>query len=78
MADRIVDGATVMQQIGSPLDLHDRPANLFVAGFIGSPGINFMAISPTICVRDKMVPLPAGYSPTSGQKFPEPVIRDGR
>ena len=41
MADRIVvlrDG--VVEQIGAPLDLYDRPANLFVAGFIGSPSMN--------------------------------------
>jgi multiple sugar transport system ATP-binding protein len=29
-----------VQQVGSPLDLYDRPANLFVAGFIGSPAMN--------------------------------------
>ncbi|MGE6785796.1 ABC transporter ATP-binding protein [Ensifer adhaerens] len=42
LADRIVamNGGFV-QQVGSPLDLYDRPANLFVAGFIGSPGMNF-------------------------------------
>ncbi|BAV45657.1 ABC transporter [Mesorhizobium loti] len=43
MADRIVvmhDG--LIQQVGAPLDLYDRPANLFVAGFIGSPGMNFL------------------------------------
>ena len=33
----------VVQQVGSPLDLYDRPANLFVAGFIGSPAMNFLA-----------------------------------
>ena len=43
MADRIV----VMQlghveQMGAPLELYDRPANLFVAGFIGSPAMNFL------------------------------------
>jgi multiple sugar transport system ATP-binding protein len=43
MADRIV----VLQlghveQVGAPLDLYDRPANLFVAGFIGSPAMNFI------------------------------------
>ena len=43
MADKIV----VMQkghieQMGSPLDVYDRPANLFVAGFIGSPSMNFL------------------------------------
>ncbi len=39
MADRIVvmrDGH--IDQIGAPLELYDRPANTFVAGFIGSPG----------------------------------------
>nr|WP_042669625.1 sn-glycerol-3-phosphate ABC transporter ATP-binding protein UgpC [Methylobacterium sp. B34] len=43
MADRIVvmhDG--VVEQIGPPLELYDRPDNLFVAGFIGSPAMNFM------------------------------------
>jgi multiple sugar transport system ATP-binding protein len=32
----------VVQQIGAPQDLYDRPTNLFVAGFIGSPAMNFM------------------------------------
>jgi len=42
LADRIVAmHGGVVQQVGTPLDLYDRPANLFVAGFIGSPGMNF-------------------------------------
>jgi multiple sugar transport system ATP-binding protein len=43
MADKIVvmhDG--LVEQIGAPLDLYDRPANRFVAGFIGSPAMNFL------------------------------------
>ncbi len=41
LADRIVAmNGGVVQQVGSPLDLYDRPANLFVAGFIGSPAMN--------------------------------------
>ena len=43
MGDKIVvmrDGR--IEQPGSPLDLYDRPANQFVAGFIGSPSMNFM------------------------------------
>ena len=43
MADKIVvmrDG--VIEQMGSPLDLYDRPQNTFVAGFIGSPSMNFI------------------------------------
>ena len=42
MADRIVIlDAGVVQQQGAPLDLYDNPANRFVAGFIGSPSMNF-------------------------------------
>jgi multiple sugar transport system ATP-binding protein len=43
MADKIVvmhDG--IVEQMGAPLDLYDRPQNLFVAGFIGSPAMNFV------------------------------------
>ncbi|HET7805296.1 MAG TPA: sn-glycerol-3-phosphate ABC transporter ATP-binding protein UgpC [Pseudolabrys sp.] len=43
MADKIVvmhDGR--VEQIGAPLDLYDRPDNLFVAGFIGSPAMNML------------------------------------
>jgi multiple sugar transport system ATP-binding protein len=43
MADKIgVMHDGIVEQIGEPLDLYDRPANLFVAGFIGSPAMNFM------------------------------------
>ncbi len=43
MADRIVAmNGGVIQQVGTPLDLYDDPANLFVAGFIGSPAMNFL------------------------------------
>jgi multiple sugar transport system ATP-binding protein len=43
MADKIVvmhDG--IVEQIGTPLELYDRPDNQFVAGFIGSPAMNFL------------------------------------
>ncbi len=43
MGDRIVvmkDG--VSQQIGTPMEIYERPSNLFVAGFIGSPSMNFV------------------------------------
>ena len=44
MADRIVvlqDG--IVEQVGSPLDLYERPVSKFVAGFIGSPKMNFLS-----------------------------------
>ena len=43
MADKIVVlQAGVIEQVGSPLDLYNNPANQFVAGFIGSPKMNFV------------------------------------
>ena len=48
MADRIVvmrDG--IIEQVGSPLDLYNRPANQFVAGFLGSPRMNFLSATIT-------------------------------
>ncbi|MEA2217903.1 MAG: multiple sugar transport system ATP-binding protein [Solirubrobacteraceae bacterium] len=32
----------ILQQVGSPMELYNNPTNLFVAGFIGSPGMNFL------------------------------------
>jgi lactose/L-arabinose transport system ATP-binding protein len=43
LADKIVVlRAGVVEQVGAPLDLYDDPANMFVAGFIGSPKMNFI------------------------------------
>jgi len=43
MADRIVVmNHGVIEQVGTPLDLYRNPKNLFVAGFIGSPKMNFI------------------------------------
>ena len=43
LADRIVVlNKGVVEQVGSPMELYNRPANLFVAGFIGSPQMNFI------------------------------------
>jgi multiple sugar transport system ATP-binding protein len=44
MADKIVVlNAGQIEQYGSPLELYERPANIFVAGFIGSPKMNFIS-----------------------------------
>jgi multiple sugar transport system ATP-binding protein len=44
MADKIVVlRAGVIEQVGSPLELYRKPANQFVAGFIGSPKMNFLS-----------------------------------
>jgi multiple sugar transport system ATP-binding protein len=43
LGDRVaVMRAGLLQQVGSPMELYNNPANLFVAGFIGSPGMNFL------------------------------------
>ncbi|QOG08585.1 sn-glycerol-3-phosphate ABC transporter ATP-binding protein UgpC [Aureimonas sp. OT7] len=45
LADRIVVlRAGKVEQVGTPTELYDRPANLFVAGFIGSPRMNFLTV----------------------------------
>src|SRR4029078_11320201 len=49
----------VAQQIGTPHELYSRPANLFVAGFIGSPAMNFFPATMT----DVAVRLPFGDAP---------------
>jgi multiple sugar transport system ATP-binding protein len=44
LGDRVAVMRTgVLQQVGSPKELYERPVNLFVAGFIGSPAMNFLS-----------------------------------
>jgi len=75
MADKIVvmhDG--LVEQIGAPLELYDRPDNLFVAGFIGSPAMNFL--KGTIRHNGS-----AGFDGPGGARLPltaAPAGADGR
>jgi len=47
MGDRIaIMNAGVLQQVGTPFEVYSMPNNLFVANFIGSPGMNFIDCSP--------------------------------
>jgi multiple sugar transport system ATP-binding protein len=72
MADKIVvmNGGNV-EQTGAPLDLYDHPLNLFVAGFIGSPAMNFLkgTISGGAFQSDDgtTLPLPAGPDGSDGK-----------
>jgi multiple sugar transport system ATP-binding protein len=66
LGDRVaVMRAGVLQQVGTPMELYNNPVNLFVAGFIGSPAMNFM---PATVEGDRVklpmaeVPLPQGVS----------------
>ncbi|ODT82613.1 MAG: sugar ABC transporter ATP-binding protein [Pelagibacterium sp. SCN 64-44] len=74
MADRIVVmHGGLAEQVGRPLDLYDRPANLFVAGFIGSPAMNLIEGAldePGIFVTSSgaRIPVP-GLAARSGAQF---------
>jgi len=62
MADRIVVlRAGHVEQVGTPLELYHHPDNLFVAGFIGSPRMNFVQVELLECHADRaVVSLPGG------------------
>ncbi|MFD1695579.1 ABC transporter ATP-binding protein [Roseibium aestuarii] len=61
MADKIVVlSAGHIEQVGSPLELYHRPANLFVAGFIGSPKMNFLKVDVALEGDAARVTLPGG------------------
>jgi len=76
MADRIVvmhDG--IVEQVGTPLELYDHPSNLFVAGFIGSPAMNFVegtlrrdGGTPVLEATGGRLALPAWVPGADGQK----------
>ena len=64
LADRIVllrDG--VIEQQGSPLDLFERPATRFVAGFLGSPKMNFIPATTTGIRREARLTAPSWRFP---------------
>ena len=73
MAERIVVmNLGRVEQVGRPLDLYDRPANLFVAGFIGSPAMNFIEASAAgesdaTAADGTTLPLPPGAPVSGGQ-----------
>jgi multiple sugar transport system ATP-binding protein len=76
MADRIVvmhDG--VIEQMGAPLELYDRPANLFVAQFIGSPSMNvvhgkLLANGHAAVVTPGGLSVPVGSAPPGSDGWP--------
>ena len=73
MADQIVvmhDGR--VEQIGAPLELYDRPANRFVAGFIGSPAMNFIegtVQGGALAAGSIRLPLPSHAPKTEGARL---------
>jgi multiple sugar transport system ATP-binding protein len=75
MADRIVVmNAGMVEQVGSPLELYDNPANVFVASFIGSPSMNLIkgkvsaGAKPGFTTPDGIVlPLKKGFKSADGK-----------
>ncbi|WP_445682879.1 ABC transporter ATP-binding protein [Radicibacter daui] len=72
MADKIVvlNGGRV-EQVGAPLALYDQPANQFVAGFIGSPAMNFLVGEITaqgFAAPGVLLPLADGAAPLAGTR----------
>jgi multiple sugar transport system ATP-binding protein len=76
MADKIVvmQGGNV-EQIGAPLELYDRPDNIFVAGFIGSPAMNFLSgkvrlngTASLLTDAGETIPLPNGPGTQDGRR----------
>jgi len=89
LADRlIVMNAGIAEQIGTPLALYERPATVFVAGFIGSPAMNFLPALPAedgwLALSDgtRLRPPPDVAALAPGRKLtlglrPEHLARDG-
>jgi multiple sugar transport system ATP-binding protein len=73
MADKIVvmQGGRI-EQVGAPLDLYDRPANTFVAGFIGSPAMNMahgvVRRADVELENGTRLPLPSGLAVAEGRE----------
>jgi len=56
MADTIaVMNHGVVEQLGAPLDVYERPASVFVADFIGSPSMNFLPFDAALASGDRVV-----------------------
>ncbi len=77
MADEIVVMQNgIIEQIGTPDEIYDRPANRFVADFIGSPSINFVegvvdttSSAPVLQVESQQLPLPTGLNLEPGREL---------
>ncbi len=70
-----------LQQVGTPQELYDNPQNRFVAGFIGSPAMNFIDVTltgsgegATLEAPNIRIPLPARFRPTVGAVSGRPLV----
>ncbi|MEA2601767.1 MAG: multiple sugar transport system ATP-binding protein [Acidobacteriota bacterium] len=80
MGDRIaVMKAGELQQVGSPLEVYDRPSNLFVASFIGTPPMNFIpaniaADGASVVASGFTLPVPEEFRAAASQRAGEKVV----
>jgi multiple sugar transport system ATP-binding protein len=80
MGNRIaVLDAGKLQQVGSPLEVYERPVNVFVANFIGTPPMNFFpatvgAGGAELRAAEFTVPVPAGWSATAASRDGQGVL----
>ncbi|QRM57199.1 sn-glycerol-3-phosphate ABC transporter ATP-binding protein UgpC [Sinorhizobium sp. BG8] len=77
LADRIVvlNGGNI-EQIGTPLELYNRPANMFVAGFIGSPAMNFLNAQLKRTERGISALLGGGFEIPLPRREYDPAMKD--
>ncbi|WP_210495359.1 sn-glycerol-3-phosphate ABC transporter ATP-binding protein UgpC [Patulibacter sp. SYSU D01012] len=79
LGDRVaVLNAGVLQQVGTPAELYTQPRNVFVAGFIGSPAMNFVAAEihgDEVRTARGPIPLPASWRErVAGASAGQPVV----
>jgi multiple sugar transport system ATP-binding protein len=80
MGDRIAVMKTgELQQVGSPLEVYDRPSNLFVASFIGTPPMNFIpaafsADGAAIVASGLQLPVPEAFRAAAAQRAGQKVV----
>jgi len=75
MADRIVvmnEGR--IEQVGDPLTIYRQPANLFVAGFIGTPRMNFLPAQPLSAGDERAVRICGNVAVPLAAEMPEPAV----
>jgi multiple sugar transport system ATP-binding protein len=80
MGDRIAVMKTgELQQVGSPLEVYDRPSNLFVASFIGTPPMNFVPATigsdgATVAASGFTLPVPETFRDAAAQRTGQKVV----
>ena len=77
LADRIVvlNGGRI-EQVGTPLELYNKPVNLFVAGFIGSPAMSFIRAEHKVTTVGSVAVLDDGVELSLGRRFFPAAVRE--